>query len=508
VIDRVPASVLYPERRLYLDVLGGRASATRWLPERSAAVEARRRAEIRLPADAVQALREYHHALTGSPATRRNVEALGDAGTVCVVAGQQAGFLGSPLLTAHKIVSAVRAAERIGRELGVRAVPIFWLASEDHDFGEIHRARYVDGNGDLRTISFDWADRGRPIEAMPSGPALEAARVARDSLGLGREWETFEPDAGDDYARWHARIWLRLFSNSGLVVVEPRLLRPFGGEIVDRAVAERAGIKHDLARRAAALRGDGYEPPLDPATVGGVFVFDCEGRRVRPTGEIAPGEARRNPERFSPDVALRPVVADALLPTVANVLGPSELEYHAMLEPIYRRLEVAPPAAIPRSGFTLLTVSDARLLERLGAEPADVLTGRADLSGRVRAAGDPELAARFAEVRAMVARALAPLESTVEGIDPGLAARFRQVRDRADREIEGLADRAARADLARRGLSARAARAVAAFVRPAGQPQERVLSVVHAVSRHGLEWVDALIGLERVAPGDHCVVIV
>ena len=120
-------------------------------------------------------LRAYNERLTDAPAVRANIDALANPDSLCVIGGQQAGFLGGPLFTTYKILSVLRAASWLADRLGTCVVPIFWLATEDHDFTEINRIRLLDPSGDLRTISFDWDGRGRPVERLPITAEVRAA---------------------------------------------------------------------------------------------------------------------------------------------------------------------------------------------------------------------------------------------------------------------------------------------------------------------------------------------
>jgi len=226
---------------------------------------------------------------------------------------------------------------------------------------------------------------------------------------------------------------------------------------------------------------------------GRLFSFAEDGKRVRienPADHIH--RAASAPDAYSPDAALRPLLADTLLPTIASVLGPSELGYHAMLLPLYRLLGMPQPLVLPRAEATLLSPRQASLLDRVGVKVSEILAGTFDPATAARSAASSELLAAFADRKAAVRTALEPLRALLEPLDPGLDARWRQTADRMEEQVDRLEERAVAADLARSGVSIRELRRLRAEVHPSEKPQERVLSLLHAAARHGLAWVHDL----------------
>jgi bacillithiol biosynthesis cysteine-adding enzyme BshC len=496
VIERIDPRLLHHDNRFFLDYVAGEESALRRFehPPTALARAADARRSIDFPREELAArLRAYNERLDASPVALANIDALAKPGSLCVIGGQQAGFLGGPLFAVYKILTTLRAASWLADRLRAHVVPIFWLASEDHDFTEIHRVRFLDASGELRTISFDWDGRGRPIERLPITEEIRAALAeALDFLPEDRAStrDLFLPEPSDDYAVWHARIWSRLFSGSGLVLVEPRTVRSMAGPFFAEALSSADEIAAGLAESASELRSDGYAVPLDLERVGGLFLIAEDGPRVRvddPADHL--DRVGDSPEDYSPDAALRPLLADSLFPTIAGVLGPSETSYQAMLRPVYRLFGIPQPILLPRHGYTLVTPRQASLLGRCGATVSDVVADRFDATAVARSSASPALLERFAERKAGVRTALDPLLAPLAALDPGLPARWRQTVDRIEQQIDQLEERAVRADLARSGISLRELRRLSAEIRPTGKLQERVLSLIHVAARHGLQWI-------------------
>jgi len=496
MIERIDPRLLHPENRFFLDYVSGEESALRCFQHVPAALApaADARRSIDFPREELAArLRTYNERLDASPVALANIDALAKPDSLCVIGGQQAGFLGGPLFSVYKILAVLRAASWLADRLRTHVVPIFWLATEDHDFTEVNRVRLLDASGDLRTISFDWDGRGRPIERLPITAEIrtaldEALNVLPEDRAATRA--LFLPSPSDDYAVWHARIWSRLFAGSGLVLVEPRTVRSMAGPFFADALASAGEIAAGLTKSAGKLRSLGYEVPMDPEKAGGLFAFSEDGRRVRiadPSHHAS--RAGTSPADYSPDAALRPLLADSLFPTIASVLGPSEISYQAMLHPLYRLFGIPQPILLPRHGYTLLTPRQASLLDRCGATVSDVVAGRFDAAAVARSSVSPALLERFAERKASVRNALEPLLEPLAALDPGLPARWRQTVDRIEQQVDQLEERAVRADLARKGISLRELRRLSAEIRPAGRTQERVLSLVGAAAQHGSQWI-------------------
>ncbi len=511
----IDPKLLYGESTFFLDYVAGRESALGLVehsPSAFAAAAEARRAVSPSRDDIVDALAAYNERLGASPERLDRIERLREPETLCVVGGHQAGFLGGPLLALYKALSIVRTAAHVEERLGVPVVPLFWLATEDHDFTEINRARFLDEDGSIRTVAFEWSERGRPIEALPITAeifgAFGEALPAKASVPEGVR-SLFAPSEEDDYGTWHARIWSRLFADDGLVLVEPRTVRPFSGRFFHDALRRSDDVGGALRNGRETLADAGYAAPLDPDRVGRPFIFAPSGERTRvddPTAHAA--AALETPGRYSSDAALRPLLADALFPTVASVLGPTELAYHAMLRPLYDLFELPQPVLVPRAGYTLLSEDEARILDRLDVPIEAALAGEVDSKDILREAASMTLRRAFDASRRDVASALDPLRPLLAELDPGLESRWRQTSDHAEGAIDRLEERAVRADLARDGLSAAALHALLVSLRPTGRPQERVLSLAHAASRFGVEWIDRLPGSDGPSRFAHFAVTI
>ncbi|MCK5213116.1 MAG: bacillithiol biosynthesis BshC, partial [Dehalococcoidia bacterium] len=242
---------LYSQSPFFLDYIDGKASACDSFQHSLASLplltqERRVLPSLQTRSELCDALLNYNHKLDASPKAIANIKQLQDTKALCVIGGQQAEFLGGPLFVIYKIVSIIQTAAWLSEHLSVPVTPIFWLASEDHDFAEINHTRWLDDSGTLRTVSFDWDGQGRALEQLP---ITDAIRHAFDEVNQKIPFSTaanaalFAPQVSDDYCTWHARMWSHLFAEYGLVIVEPRVLRPLANSFFTRALTDQREIQ-------------------------------------------------------------------------------------------------------------------------------------------------------------------------------------------------------------------------------------------------------------------------
>ncbi len=487
--------------RLYLDYISGAGAARQFFmhaPTDLAGAYRRRRRDVYPRRLVVDRLKTYQQELHAGRRALQNVEDLARPDTFCVVTGQQAGFLGGPAYTTFKIVTAIRWCERLQGMFGGRFVPIFWLATEDHDLAEINHTYFLRPDGKVGRVKFGWQDEGCPISRLPVTREVRKAYAGYfQSLTPGPGWEQARAlfAAGDDewFALWQARFWSQLFSAQGLVVVEPRILRQPACDFLVSTLEQAGEIRRRLVEVAQRLERAGYAPALDPRLNGGLFTFDRRGRRVRVDDPAAHIDlCAAHPDRYSTDAALRPLMADLVLPTLVSVLGPGEIAYQGMLKPLYELFDLAQPVLAPRKSYTVLGRSDAEALSRYGSGVEAILSESLDFDAVFRRLVPAPDLQMFSTARAGVEAALAPLEAYLTAIDPNLGRTWEQTVAYALRNVTKLEKKALKARMSQLGFSRRQLGALCNGIYPRGRLQERVFPLPHFINRFGLAFVDRL----------------
>ncbi len=514
MIEQVGLSLVYPENRLYLDYItgtGGARSLFGHSPEQFAQTLVER-GEVDYPRAAISnLLKKYNIGIGASRATLANVDSLRDRSTFCVIGGQQVGFLGGPVYTTYKIVTTIRLASALEERLGVKVIPLFWLADEDHDFTEINHAYVTKDDGEVGKISFDWEGRGRQIADLPITSEIRNAYETYLKSLLPSPYnaqieEMFAPSAGEDYCSWHARLFAQIFSRWGLVIVAPAVLRVPGRAFFHAALEQRSAIQTRLEEAATMVSGAGYSPALSPVRAGGLYTIDPVGRRVRVSDPLLHlPMVDEHPERYSPDVALRPLLADMLLPVLASVLGPGEIAYHAMLKPLYSLFSLPQPIVFPRESLTVITHAEEDLIIRFKTSTGALLSGGFSSTDAKHSLAPSALEDAFADARDAVTAGLAPLHTFVEELDPSLVRSWEGTRAASLRALDQLEDRALRANLAKHDLSLGALQQLRNTLLPRGRLQERVFPLPQFINRHGSRFVERLISSSELDNTHHRV---
>ncbi len=514
MLQRLDARIVYPENKLYLDYITNQGKAASFFSHPPLGFEEAlaARQEVTYPREEVCGLLEaYNAGLGADSAALEGIAALRSPSAFCVISGQQAGFLGGPVYTLYKIITTIWLAHYLERHFNVRVVPAFWLASYDHDFTEINHVYLLKDDGEVGKIAFEWSQQGRPIADLPiTEEVLAAFRQYLDGLPPGPHHglvkETFAPKPQENYCTWHARIWSRLFSGRGLILVNPSLLHEPARAFFHTALKKWEEIHTCLQDAAVNLGEAGYELALSPARAGRLYTLDSNGRRIRVEDPLAQlTGVQERPELYSTDAALRPLFADSLLPVVASVLGPGEIAYHAMLKPLYSLFSLSQPLLFPRKSYTIIACDEARLITRCGASAAEILTGQFDAQECLRRLAPSELKGRFEKAREAISQALEPLRAPLTAVDPGLERTWQQARTTSLRKLDDLERRAIRAELAKQGLAPRLLQRLKNALRPRGRPQERVFPLPHFLNRHGPTFADTLFSIGELDDFTHQV---
>jgi bacillithiol biosynthesis cysteine-adding enzyme BshC len=326
-------------------------------------------------------LRDYANEHAAPQPVLENIRRLEDPQSICVLTGQQAGLGGGPLLTLYKAITAVRLAREVERASGQPCVPIFWNASDDSDVEEVNRMRGLN-DGNLLKFRFKLTAGRRHVRDIDL-PAPDDAQWAQaaDTLGQGpfrpQAESMLRDGAGRDFGSAFTRLMFTLLGSRGLVVIEPRALtaHPAWRKIHAREIEQREEHRQNLQRVSERLDSLGLPAGVPISNHLNLFKtingerrrVSCEGKRLMVEGRSGTvsmtallAELRDDPASFTPNVLLRPLVQNAIFPTVAYVGGMAEIAYHGLLKGLHRTVGVFMPALFPRLSMTLLREEDSR----------------------------------------------------------------------------------------------------------------------------------------------------
>ena len=506
------------------------ASLRRWYPSDpfsmrwSAQAPELPEAQRELLADA---LRSQGEGCGTGPAALANVELL-RAGAAAVVTGQQVGLFGGPLLTLLKAATAIRKAKDATEASGRPHVPVFWLATEDHDLAEVDQVS-LPGKSSVETLRLDLRkESARPVGGLALDSGDEAGRVkleaeldrVSDLLGWAPVCDKLRAcyAPGATLASAFGRFLSQVFAREGLVVMDAagRAFHSLGANVL-RAAIERAGeLERALVQRSEELVAAQYHAQV--LVVPGhslLFLIDAETgartplRRVSADSRGADWKAagrlytsaellailETQPERLSPNALLRPVFQDAVLPTAAYVGGPAEIAYFAQSEVLYERILGRVTPVLPRLSATLVDPAMASALVAHEVQFPQLLeAGTIDaLALRLGARAMPiEAKRKLSTVGNSMEAELTALAEYMTALSPDLGRAAGVSGSKMRYQMNRLRRMAATFELQKESSLRKHATALMLNLLPGGHLQERVLAGVWFLARFG-ETLPALL---------------
>src|SRR6202522_754546 len=521
--------------RLFLDYLSYTPSVrgmyprspifSEWVKDESQRVvyDSTRRAKVS------EILERQNRAWGASAQALANIERLNRA-ALTAVTGQQVGLFGGPLFSVFKALTAVKLAEQATAD-GVDCVPIFWLATEDHDFAEVNHAALVSEPGAPEKLTVEGhRPADAPVGTVKFGPEIRSV-VERATSLLGDSevtaWlrEAYRP--GETPGSAFALLFARMFADWGVILLDPAdkdfhdLAKPLFAAAIERAYE----LDEALLSRGKAIEAAGYHQQVKVTSTTTLLFEVKDGARtaVRRTnhgvrGEFSVGEDRvssqellgqieQAPEKFNPNVLLRPVVQDYLLPTLVYTGGAAEVAYFAQAAVVYEKLLGRVTPILPRFSATIVETKPKTLLERYGLRFTDLFQGPENLRELMAARTLPEeLQSAFDQAETSMEKSLATIRDGLARLDPTLVDSATNAMSKMQYQLTQLRAKAARAELRHTEVLTRKADVLSSLLYPGKALQEREIAGMYFVARHGREFLRGI--YETIHPDclDHQVI--
>ncbi len=463
-----------------------------------------------------------------SDKTLENIKLLRESDCVAVVSGQQAGLFTGPLYTVYKALSAVKLTECL-RGRGIKAVPVFWIATEDHDFAEVSKATVLNQKGELIELK---NEPQRCYENLPVGyvalddsikKTIEELFQTVPHTEFTAELRLMVEDSwkiGADFGGAFSRLLIKILGEYGLIMLCPlnEQLKKLAAPLYVEAIKKSKEIVEALQTQsrelekndyhAQVLVADDYFPLFWQAknktrhalkqTENGTYkVKDIEREfNLEELAEIA----AQNPERFSPSVVLRSVVQDYLLPTVTYFGGAAEIAYFAQSSEVYKILERPQTPILHRASFTLVEPKHAKTLDRYDLELKDLFAGMENVMPRiVEKYLNKEMANVFAEVEENINAQLNNLSRHLVELEPTLDENLANRRRKIVYHISNLRGKFQHAQMQKDRVVQRQIETLFAALVPHRSLQERTLNIMTFLNLYGLNltgWIYDAIDLD------------
>jgi len=465
--------------------------------------------------------------------TQKNINKLLDQQTYAVVTGQQVGLFSGPLYTIYKTLTAIKLAQYLNQNSEVCVVPIFWMASDDHDFQEINHIHILDKNNQIQKIQYaseTFADR------IPASNILLTSNIERclQELDVSTHDTEFKKDvlydlsdayqSGRSFADAFA-VWMtRLFKSHGLIFMDASHpdFKALGKQVFHQEIAEDSPSTQQALEASGKLHDKNYKSQIQLHDgILNVFFVDRQRQTIKikdsdfyikgieraVTKTELLDQVETSPHRFSPNVLLRPMYQDALLPTVAYIGGPSEIAYFAQMKGIYECFNLPMPVVYPRKTVTLLENRMDRILSRYALTVPDMWQNVDRIITKIVKRQIPEsIGDALNAATSHIQQDFASIKKEVAFFEPTLEQPVMRTLGKLNHQLHALERKIQQASKNKNEVVTRQIQTVHNRLYPDNRLQERVFNIVPILMKHGYTVADRLIEAINIECHDHQVI--
>jgi bacillithiol biosynthesis cysteine-adding enzyme BshC len=466
----------------------------------------------------VQILNKQYADENISEKTKQNIEDLLSENTFAIVTGQQLGILLGPLYTIYKIITSIKLAEQLNEIYPeLKFVPIFWLEGDDHDFNEVNWIKILDNENSLTKIVYqDGLDaetnRGPMgnyqfdltienfIEKISS--SLRETEFKSDVINLIKKF--YYP--GASFKSGFVGLLKMFFDKYGLIIFDPQDIevKDWLKDIFRKDIESYQFISEELILRSARLEENYHaQVKIKPINLfyledGGRYLiepagndFRLKGKRKKFTKEQLVAEIASNPEKFSPNVILRPVCQDFIFPTAYYVAGPSEICYHAQIYPYYAIHNLTPPILFPRSSATLIEAKVQNILNKYELKLQDFFNDLETLATNITDKNSEIVVQNvFEEVFREIEEPFNKLKENLIKIDPTLEDVIKNAQNRISQTLGVVKEKALVAQKKKNEIIFRQIYKTSNILFPDENLQEREINFIYFANKYSLNFID------------------
>jgi bacillithiol biosynthesis cysteine-adding enzyme BshC len=464
-----------------------------------------------------EGLNQYNLRIGNHPNALQNIEKLGSSETRVVIGGQQAGLLTGPIYVIHKAITILKLAETMQQELGRPIVPVFWIASEDHDFAEVNHT-YVRSGKDAVPIHLPWEPKKRAsIGQLDIPPAaftssVEAMFAALADSPFQAELRTklaAFSNSSQNLSELFAKLMAWLFGDKGLVLVDSadQFIRELEKPIFRQFLTQ--DFNQELNNTNDQLQQHGYDLQVVLAKNSTQLFLLDDGERqlllrdgdryyLKQTGKnFSQSELldylEREPTRFSANVVSRPIMQEHLFPVLAFVGGYGEVAYWAQLKWLFSQFSMQMPIVYPRMTFTIIDRNHAKLMEKFKLSYEDLcLHWQARKEEWLCEASKLDLEGHFARFATKLSSEYAHFSEELIRMEPGVTNLAGANLQRIMKHVEFLQQQTARARKVRYQAGLEQWDQLRGALYPLDKPQERVYNIFGYLNQYGMDFLDEI----------------
>jgi len=466
----------------------------------------------------VRILQQFNDRFDVDAAAQENIKRLKKSDALVIVTGQQLGVYGGPLYTVLKTISTIHLARKMERTFDRPVIPVFWLADEDHDYEEIRHVQLLDNDED-EVVEFSLPPKNDHLPTVAEMQIPDELSKVRDQIKEAIYDTDFSDDLwalldrafapGKNFLQAFGTFISSLFSKHGLVLAgsNTRQVKTMTGDIFKQSIT-RAGEIRDCLEQQSRQVADNYHQQVTLYD-SNLFYLDKESGRTKisrngdgwkteagqewSTDELVTS-IEEEPLRFSPNVFLRPLVQDMLLPTLGYVAGPGETAYYAQMKTMYECFDLEMPVIFPRLSATMIEPAIDRIFNELPFEFYEYGNRIEDLESEfVDRTDQHDIEATFSDWKQKVQELADPKTEVISEIDPTLEGAAGKATAAYFGELDKLKGKVYRAVKQQEQTQLNRIRRIKANLFPGDGLQERVIAGIFFMNKYGVDLWDKVL---------------
>ncbi len=476
------------------------------------------------------ALLSFNKKFDAPEITISQIEKLRDPESLAVVTGQQLTLYGGPLFTAYKTLTAIIYAKKWQKLLGRPIIPVFWMADEDHDYEEAGEIGLL--NDDTwEKLALPNGKSGKPVGRELLGKSYTAFEAkllkmfpesdfSNELIADIKKFYSEDDTFRDAFGRW----FLHLFARHGIILAgsDDPDIKKLTFEPMLNAAENHSELFNQLDSQSSDLEKFGYNRQalvqdsnlffIDPKN--GRLKLEHEGGKwfsgnglIWDNDELL-NEIRQYPEKFSPNVFIRPLMQDRLLPSIAYVSGPGELAYYGQMKKTYEWMQQPMPIMIPRFSATLIEPAIDRIMKEVPFEMHEY-SGRIEgLESRfLHRTADFDVEGIFKKWHDQARTITDASKGQISQIDPTLEASADKAGTIFENELENLKKKVYRSIKKKKSIQINRIIRIKENLYPGGSLQERQIAMIFYMNKYGPDlWDRLLVTLADELPDSHKLV--
>ena len=462
----------------------------------------------------ISALSQYHKKLGIEEQQKVPLEKYARDNALTVVTGQQLGVYGGPVFTIYKTITAILLARKYEEQLQRPVVPVFWLADEDHDFDEIAWTG-ITGRTDFSNIKLEQEGSGIPVSDEKVTEQINSfkEKVKEELFETDFSeslWEILDTHykEGNTHVQAFSGLINEWFAGQGVLIVGSNFpgIKKLVSETLQTSISESDSISNAIEEKSVELEQEFHRQVTNGDS--NLFYLSDSAERVKInrnkegwiagdtkwTNDELLNEISTHPERFSPNVFLRPIIQDKLLPTLGYIAGPGEIAYYGQMRSFYGEFDLVMPPIIPRFTATIIESGISRIIEKLPFEVSEYEKRIEDLESEfVEKTDTVDIEEVFSSWKELMEGAAKEPLKIINEIDPTLDGTVGKTVAGFTNELDRLKGRVYRSIKQQEETQINRIEKIKVNLFPDGGLQERSVSPIYFMNKYGLDIWDKLI---------------